>query len=231
MFQSMRIVITLSLTLLMTACASPHGSSEPHSHKHDSGSHGMQHSFSDIDKWTKAFDDPERDKWQRPDYIIEQLDVGRAKCIADIGAGTGYFSTRIARKAPRATVYAVDIEPNMVAHLKSRAAKEGLKNHRELLSTTEFPQIPTNCDLVLLVDTYHHIDNRSVYFKKGLLHLNKRGRLAIVDFTLESPVGPKKEHRIPPQQVIAELEQLGYKLRRDVKGLPNQYFLIFESPL
>lgn len=248
----MNVLIVLIAVLAMTGCASSKdmsatesGSDAGHSHDHSGHDHkrggghdhghggpSKHHSFSDAEKWSKAFDDPARDQWQKPDFVVEKLDLRRAKCIADIGAGTGYFSIRMARAVPRATVYAVDIEPNMVAHLKARGEREGLKNHKAVQSTEEFPKvIPTNCDVVLLVDTYHHIENRSVYFKKGLVHLNKRGRLAIIDFTLESPMGPKKEHRIPKHQVIAELQQLGYKLRRDIEGLPNQYFLIFESPL
>lgn len=229
--KSLAIVIAV---LAMTGCASSQNV-EPASAAHGDAAHGehhKHHSFSDIEKWTKAFDDPARDQWQKPKFVVDKLELKRAKCIADIGAGTGYFSTRIARAVPRATVYAVDVEPNMVMHLKSRAEREGLNNHKAVQATEEFPrELPTNCDLVVLVDTYHHIENRSVYFKKALTHLNKRGRLAIIDFTLESPMGPKKEHRIPKHQVVAELEQLGYKLRRDIDGLPYQYFLIFESPL
>ena len=152
----------------------------------------------------------------------------KLKCVADIGAGTGYFSTRIARQLPKSsTVFAVDVEPDMVAHLKARAHSEGLTNHKELLSTEEFPQIPVDCDLVLLVDTYHHISNRAAYFKSGLSHLNKSGRVAVVDFTMESPIGPKKNHRLEKSQVVVEMQQAGYKLEKDIQGLPNQYFLIF----
>lgn len=230
--KSLALVLML---LMMTGCASsapsPTETAPAQEAHHGHGTHEKHHSFSDIDKWTKAFDDPAREQWQKPKFVLKNLELRRTKCIADIGAGTGYFSTRIARAAPRATVYAVDIEPNMVEHLKARAAKEGLKNHKEMLASEEFPKIPTDCDLVVLVDTYHHIENRAVYFKKGLIHLNKRGRVAIIDFTEESPMGPKKEHRIPKHQVVAEMEQLGYKLRRDIEGLPHQYFLIFESPL
>lgn len=213
-----RILVLISI-IAFVGCA----------HKHDGEhNHSAHHSFKDAQKWSKAFDDPARDQWQKPEFVIENLDLKKSKCVADIGAGTGYFSTRIARQLPKtSTVFAVDIEPDMIAHLKVRAQNEGLNNHKELLSTEEFPQIPTDCDLVLLVDTYHHISNRSAYFKSGLLHLNKRGRVAIVDFTMESPMGPKKEHRLPKNQVVAEMQQAGYKLEKDISGLPNQYFLIF----
>lgn len=222
----MKTVIGLAIVMAILGCTHKHHTSTNEMEHHPAA----HHDFKDVEKWTKAFDDPARDQWQKPEFVIKNLDLQRTKCVADIGAGTGYFSTRIAKAAPKTTVYAVDIEPTMVEHLKSCATKEGLANHKELLATEEFPQIPTDCDLVLLVDTYHHISNRSAYFKTGLLHLNKRGRVAIVDFTMDSPIGPKKAHRLEKSQVIAEMQQAGYKLQKDIDGLPNQYFLIFQKP-
>lgn len=229
----MKLVFKLIIVCAFFACSHKHSEehSGEHPHQHGAGHHGMKHDFKDAKKWSKAFDDPERDQWQKPEFVVKNLELSRSQCVADIGAGTGYFSTRIARALPKnAVVYAVDIEPDMVAHLKERAQTEGLKNHQALLSGEEFPKLPKKCDVVLLVDTYHHISNRSAYFKAGQSQLNPKGRVAIVDFTMTSPIGPKKSHRLEKSQVITEMEQAGYKLQKDVDGLPNQYFLVFEKP-
>ncbi|MCC6138827.1 MAG: methyltransferase domain-containing protein [Bdellovibrionaceae bacterium] len=225
----MKFVLVVLAVVAFLSCAHKH-SEAPADHQQGNGHQGMQHDFKNAKKWSKAFDDPARDKWQKPDLVVQGLELRRAKCVADIGAGTGYFSTRIARALPQdSVVYAVDIEPDMVTHLKERAQAEGLKNHKEILSTEEFPTLPKKCDVVLLVDTYHHISNRAAYFKSGLSQLNPKGRVAVVDFTMTSPIGPKKSHRLEKSQVVTEMEQAGYKLHKDIDGLPNQYFLIFEK--
>lgn len=207
------------------ACA--HKTSHKDESHHGHALHG--HSFKDAKKWSKAFDDPARDEWQRPDFVIKNLDLKNSQCVADIGAGTGYFSKRIAKEISKnGTVYAVDNEPDMIEHLKQLAAQQNLTNHKELLADSNFPLFPIKCDLILLVDTYHHIDNRENYFKASLHQLTAKARVAIIDFTMESPYGPQKAHRFLKSQVIDEMSTAGYKVQKDIVGLPYQYFLIFE---
>jgi SAM-dependent methyltransferase len=128
---------------------------------------------------------------------------------------------------PRGTVYAVDLEPDMVKYLAARAEREGLKNMKAVAAAPDDPRLPARVDLVLLVDTYHHVEDRSRYFRRLAASLEPGGRVAVIDFRLDSPTGPPKSARIAPQQVKAELAAAGYALREEHAFLPYQYFLVF----
>ncbi|HEY1290691.1 MAG TPA: class I SAM-dependent methyltransferase [Burkholderiales bacterium] len=188
--------------------------------------HTHQHSFGDAEKWSHVFDDPERDAWQKPHQVLQALALKPDAVVADLGAGTGYFSARLANMFPRATVYAVDVEPDMVKYLGERAKREGLKNLKPVAARAGDAQLPAKVDLVLLVDVYHHIEDRERYFRKLAASLKPGGRLAVIDFRLDSPEGPPKEARIAPDRVKAELSAAGYSLVAEHGFLPRQYFLI-----
>jgi cyclopropane fatty-acyl-phospholipid synthase-like methyltransferase len=160
--------------------------------------------------------------------VISALALSPSARVADLGAGTGYFAVRIARRVPEGRVYAIDIEPDMVSHLGERATREGLANLTPVLATPDEPRIPEPVHLVLVVDTYHHIGDRVAYFRRRAESLRPDGRLAIIDFTRESPIGPPAEHRIPPEAVVQELALAGYAKVQALALLPNQYFLVFE---
>jgi SAM-dependent methyltransferase len=192
-------------------------------------SHTHQHAFRDAQKWAQVFDDPKRDEWQKPREVISALELPSDAVVADVGAGTGYFSARLARMLPRGVVYAVDIEPEMVKYLAERAQREGLPNMRPISGTPDDPRLPAQVDLILLVDTYHHIDQRERYFSKLRALLKPGGRLAVIDFKLESPTGPPKEVRIAPGTVKRELTGAGYSLEKEHSFLPHQYFLVFTA--
>jgi cyclopropane fatty-acyl-phospholipid synthase-like methyltransferase len=185
--------------------------------------------FNDAQKWVKEFDNPERDAWQKPEQVLDALHLDPAAKVADIGAGTGYFSARIAKRIPDGTVYAADVEPDMVAYLGERAKHEGLKNLVPVQSSAESANLPKPVDLILLVDTYHHIGYRMQYFSKLKSSLLPKGRLAIIDFKADSPHGPPVEHRIPPEKVETELKDAGYSLVETHNFLPRQYMLIFQK--
>src|SRR5512135_3343759 len=124
------------------------------------------HGFSNAERWATQFDDPARDTWQKPDAVIRALAPAPDAVIADIGAGTGYFSVRLARAVPHGKVIGVDIEPDMVRYLAQRAHREGLANLSAQLGAADDPRLPVKVDLVLLVDTYHHIASREDYFRR-----------------------------------------------------------------
>jgi SAM-dependent methyltransferase len=186
-----------------------------------------RHSFRDAEKWSQVFDDPARDEWQKPDEVIRALKLAPEALVADIGAGTGYFAVRLARAVPKGRVYGVDAEPDMVRYLNQRAQKEGLANLTAVPAKPADPSLPAPVDLVILVDTYHHVPDRERYFRELKKALKPGGRLAIVDFTLDSPVGPPKRARIPADRVKQELARAGYALVEEHGFLPNQYFLVF----
>ena len=189
--------------------------------------HTHHHGFGDADKWSKVFDDPERDAWQKPHEVIQALALKADAIVADIGAGTGYFAMRLAHMTPKGRVYAVDAEAAMVKHLADRAKRAGLSNVVAVQGAADDPRLPEAVDLALFVDVYHHIVARERYFGRLAGRLRPNGRMAVIDFKLDSPVGPPREARIAPERVKAELGKAGYAVAEEHGFLPNQYFIVF----
>jgi len=211
----MRTALAICSLLLFASAAT---AQTPHTH---------QHSFQGAEKWAHVFDDPERDAWQKPHEVIQALALTPDARVADLGAGTGYFSARLANMLGQGRVYAVDIEPDMVRYLGARAEREHLKNLLPVAGTPDDPKLPEKVDLVLLVDVYHHIEDRAAYFSRLRVSLRPGGRVAIIDFRLDSPEGPPRAARITPDAVKAEMKAAGYSLAAEHPFLPRQYFLIF----
>ena len=137
----------------------------------------FHHRFEDAEKWAKEFDNPERDAWQKPEEILDALHLQRTSLVADIGAGTGYFSVRIAKRIPEGKIFAADIEPDMVRYLGERARREHLINLVPVRASADAVNLPEPVDVALVVDTYHHIGNRTQYFA-GKGHARAQGRWA-----------------------------------------------------
>jgi SAM-dependent methyltransferase len=191
------------------------------------GHQPMHRGFAGAETWAKEFDDPARDEWQKPDEVLRALALAPNALVADIGSGTGYFAVRLARAVPRGRVYGADLEPDMVRYLNERAGREKLANLGSHLAVPEDAKIPEPVDLVIMVDTYHHVDARERYFGRLRSALKPGGRVAIVDFKADAPVGPPKRHRIASERVKAEMERAGYRLAQEHGFLPYQYFLVF----
>lgn len=187
----------------------------------------MQHRFDDPARYAKTFDDPARDSWQMPDRVIEALALGASGSVADIGAGTGYFSMRLAAAVPQGTVYAVDIEPAMLEYLRKRAATDGRANLVVVQATEASTNLPKAVDVALIVDTYHHLPNRVAYLRNLKNSLKPAGRVAIVDFRKDSPEGPPPEFRFDAEQIVREMTEAGYRVLAKHDFLPRQHFLIF----
>jgi ubiquinone/menaquinone biosynthesis C-methylase UbiE len=185
------------------------------------------HRFDNPDELAKTFDDPARDEWQMPSRVIDALQIAPGQIVADIGAGTGYFTVRLARAASKPKVYAVDIEPSMIEHLRHRITVEGLTNAIAVQAAGEGTNLPEPVDLALIVDTYHHIPNRVAYFTTLKSSLKRGARLAIVDFRKGAPTGPPEEFRFTPDQISAELAIAGFSQQAIHEFLPRQIFLVF----
>jgi ubiquinone/menaquinone biosynthesis C-methylase UbiE len=187
----------------------------------------MPHRFDDPERYAKSFDDPARDAWQMPSRVIEALGLSPNASVADIGAGTGYFSVKLAKAVPSGTVYAVDVEPSMLEHIRQRALADGLTNIVTVQASDSSPNLPRPVDVMLVVDTYHHLPNRPGYFRELQKSLSAGGRLAIIDFRKDSPEGPPAEFRFDASQIISEMKQADYQLVGSVDFLPRQHFLVF----
>ena len=191
---------------------------------------GSRHDFADVEQWRRVFDDPARDAWQKPREVVAALGLRPGMWVADLGAGTGYFSRWLdAAVAPSGVVFAVDTEPNLVAHLRTRAEQEKSATVVPVLASMDDPRLPPGAlDLVLIVDTYHHLDGRLGYLRGLATRLKPTGRIAIVDWQKhDRTVGPPPEHRLAREAVVAEMRTAGYALVAEPKILPHQYFLIF----
>ncbi len=187
----------------------------------------VHHRFNDAEKWAGIFDNPARDAWQKPEAVVDALGLKPGLIVADIGAGTGYFAARIARRVPEGKVFAADVEPDMVRYLAGRAAREHLNNLVPVQAGMDAANLPEPVDVILLVDTYHHIGNRTQYFTKLKASLRPGGRLVIIDFKPDAPGGPHPKHRIAPERAKEELGAAGYTLAETHNILPRQYFLVF----
>lgn len=209
----------LALALACVGLASTTGYAQsPHTH---------QHRFSGAEHWARVFDDPARDAWQKPHQVIEALALEPDATVADIGSGTGYFAVRLAPFVPQGRVYAVDIEPDMVKYLAERARREGLVNLTAVAGAPDDARLPQKADLILLVNTYHHIERREAYFRKLAQSLSPSGRVAIIDFNAQAAMGPPRAARIAPERVVSEMSDAGYRLAQEHRFLPDQFFLVF----
>jgi SAM-dependent methyltransferase len=240
-------VTSLLVVSCLVGCASDrprgeheHGDGHEHEHGgagHEHGDAGHEHGratvhqqtwLRDAEETAKRFEDPARDAWQQPERVLDLLDLRPDMKVLDIGGATGYFPVRFARRVPEGVVYSADIEPALVNYLTVRARREGLTNLVSLACYPDDPCAPEPVDLVFSCDTFHHIDDRVAYFTRLKTSLRPGGRLAIVDFKKgDFPVGPKDDHKLAPEVVVAELERAGWQLVTRDEALPYQYLLVF----
>lgn len=191
------------------------------------------HSFADVDYWSKVFDDPARDAWQKPTELIAALALRPGQSVADLGAGTGYFSRYLAAAVgPDGAVLAVEVEPTLVAHLRQRAEREQLATVVPILASIDNPRLPAGgVDLIFIADTYHHLDHRQRYLPQLRRALRPGGRVAVVDWKPgELPEGPPPDHKLPAEQAIEEMRAAGFELADSLDVLPYQYVLVFRTP-
>lgn len=190
----------------------------------------VHHAFDDAERWSRVFDDPTRDEWQKPAEVVEALGLRAGMVVADLGAGTGYFESSLSRAVgPTGLVLAIDSEPAMVTHLGSRAKTDRLENVLPILALPEDPFLPAaRVDRVLVVDTYHHIDDRLAYFSRMRSALAPGGLVVVIDFHKRPlPVGPPPEHKIERAAVVDEMVEAGFRLADEKSFLPYQYLLMF----
>ncbi|MBI4612655.1 MAG: class I SAM-dependent methyltransferase [Planctomycetes bacterium] len=209
------------LALVAAGCGSSHGHGGP-----------LGHRFEDAEEWAPRWNDPARDEWQKPEHLVELLEIRPGMTVADLGTGTGYFLPHLSRAVGETgTVLALDIEADMIRYVKELAAKGGLANVQARVVPFDDPEIPEGeVDRVLVVNTWHHIPDREAYSKKLARSLAPGGSVAVVDFTLESEHGPPKSERIDPERVAGELRAAGLAVRVVQESLPDQYVVVASRP-
>jgi predicted methyltransferase len=203
-------------------------SSPPHS-KEAAGRYGNP---SDLDDYIAQLSSPARDAWQKPDQVVSALGLTRGQTACDIGSGPGYFTLRLARAVgPEGFVYAVDVEARMLQALRERLEKARVRNVAPVLAMADDPLRPPGaCDVVLVVDTYHHFPDRSGYLQRLRRSLKPRGRVVNIDYQRRpTPVGPPLDHRVARETFLSEAKSAGLAMVGESTFLPYQYFVILQA--
>jgi ubiquinone/menaquinone biosynthesis C-methylase UbiE len=177
-------------------------------------------------------DRPEREAEEQPEQALDAIGIHPGMIIADVGAGTGYMTLRMARRTgPSGKVYANDLQPEMLQKLRARSQREKLSNIETVLGSEADPKLPPNTmDLVLLVDVYHEFSQPQAMLDKIRESLKPDGRLVLLEYRKEDPKVPiRPEHKMSVAEVKTEVEAQGYKLEQVIEKLPRQHIIIFRK--
>lgn len=224
-------VLVLSLLLLGIACSpSPAAGPQPQPAAQTperKPAAVFSHAYAD---WLER---PGRLEKEKPDEVVRIMNLKDGDVVADIGAGTGFYTRRIARAvAPTGKVYANDIQPEMLDKLKELAAQEGIANIVPVLGTETDPNLPKGeIDWIILVDVYHEFQQPEPMLAKIREALKPNGRVALIEYRAEgesaSHISPP--HRMSVEQVLSEWEPAGFTLMETVETLPSQHLFLFTT--
>ena len=172
---------------------------------------------------------PWRARWQQPEAVIRSLALQPGAQVADLGAGGGYFTFRLADAVgPAGKVYAVDVDKGNLDYIARRAQEQGYTNVETILAKYDDPLLPTGgIDLIFTCDTYHHLEARTDYFASAARYLRPGGRVAIIDLNGSTWFAKLFGHWTPKDTIRSELEAAGYQLNGDFDFLSRQNFQVF----
>jgi ubiquinone/menaquinone biosynthesis C-methylase UbiE len=170
-----------------------------------------------------------RDAKQQPARVVETLAIERGQVVADLGAGGGYFTFRLADSVgPEGKVYAIDIDPDMTGYITNAAQQRGYRNVEAILAEPDDPKLaPESVDLIFTVNTYHHITDRAAYFARAKRYLRPGGRVAIIDYRPEGFFQRLFPHSTEGEEIKREMSEAGYRLAGEYDFLTEQNFLVF----
>jgi arsenite methyltransferase len=192
--------------------------------------HQMHGLHNDPKAYIGALEDPQRDAYQKPHEVLTALNIKPGEIIADIGAGSGYFTFRLSHfVGDKGKVYAVDVSPEMILHINRRIREQKANNVVSLLADPDDPLLPDrSVNRFFFCDSWHHIENQTKYLALMKRMLKPGGEVVIIDFhKKEFPVGPPMNMKIAREDVIKRLESNGYRLTKEHSFLAYQYFLVF----
>jgi arsenite methyltransferase len=177
-----------------------------------------------------AYEGVNRDEWQQPQKVIAALKIQPGSIVADLGSGGGYFTFRLADAVgPTGRVYAVDVDPDMIALVEKTIREKSLPNIEPIHAQPSNPLLPkSGVDLIFTSNTYHHIDNRVAYFGRLRQVLRPGGRVAVIDFDRRAWIEGLLRHYTPSEFIKREMEQAGFALVEEFDFLDRQAFLIFK---
>jgi predicted methyltransferase len=190
----------------------------------------QQHSLFPPEK-LGTLEGPDRDAWQRPDQVMDKLRIAEGSIVADLGAGGGWFTMRLAsRVGPNGIVYAEDVQPQMIEAINRRTGRAMLRNVKTVLGTSLDPRLPALVDAVLIVDAYHDIsiEQPVVMLSNVARSLKPSGRIGIVEFKKDGwGPGPPMDERMDPERIVRDAEAAGLRLLSHETFLRYQYMLVF----
>jgi ubiquinone/menaquinone biosynthesis C-methylase UbiE len=192
--------------------------------------HQMHHLHGDPKAYIGALEDPKRDVYQKPHEVVHALNLKSGEVVADIGAGSGYFTFHLARHVgDKGKIYAVDVSPEMILHVNRRIRELKANNVVTLLADPDDPLLPDrSVNRFFFSDSWHHIENQSKYLSLMKRMLKPGGEIVMIDFhKKELPVGPPMNMKISREDLIKQLDSNGYRLTKEHSFLPYQYFLVF----
>ncbi len=176
-----------------------------------------------------ALEGPDRDAWQEPERVMDSLGVTSGTIVADIGAGGGWFTIKLAnRVGPTGLVYAEDIQREMIESINRRVNRTNLSNVETIIGTSNNPKIPTPVDAVLMVDVYGEVEDPMALLRNVIPQLKKGGRIGIVEHRLDGGgPGPPLQDRVAPETIITTAEAVGLQLLTHDESFRYQYLLVF----
>jgi SAM-dependent methyltransferase len=187
--------------------------------------------FAEVEKYIAFLDRPERAAWQRPDEVVTALGLQGDETVFDLGAGSGYFSFKLAQAVPLGKVVAADLEPEMIRHIHHKAMVEGVTNLTPVIIKADDPQVPGDADYVFVCDVLHHVQDRAGWLKKAASEMKPGARFVLIEFKEgKLPEGPPEGAKIPRKQLIELVSQAGLPLEAEKADLlPYQVFLVFRK--
>ena len=192
--------------------------------------HQMHRLHNDPQAYIGALEDPTRDAYQKPHEVLAALNLKPGEVVADIGAGSGYFTFRIARHVgAKGKVLAVDVNPDMIRHVNRRVRDLKITNVVSVLADPDDPLLPEqSVNRFFICDVWHHVDNPTKYLSLMKKILKTAGEIVMIDFhKKELPVGPPLQMKIAREDLIKQMESNGFRLAKEHTFLPYQYFLVF----
>jgi SAM-dependent methyltransferase len=186
----------------------------------------------DLNGYIAAQESPDRAAWQKPDEVLDKLALKPGQTVCDIGAGPGYFALRAAKRiGDSGRVFAVDVEPRILKVLRDRIDRAKLRNVTPVLALANDPLLPPrSCDLVLIVDAYHHFPDRPRYLGRLAALLRPGGRLVNIDWHKhKTGFGPPLDHRIAREDFLADAAKVNLRVVAEPTLLPHQYFVVLSA--
>jgi ubiquinone/menaquinone biosynthesis C-methylase UbiE len=220
------------------AASEHHHGGDSHDHHHHGGAHGEHRrhrnfgNSDDLARYIADLEGPSRAEWQKPDEVVRALALQPGQIVCDVGAGPGYFSLRLAKAVgDRGHVWALEVDPHIIQVLRDRIQSAGVRNVTPVLALPDAALLPPrSCDLVLMVETYHHLPDGPRCLSRLRHLLRDGGRLVNIDLHKRPlPFGPKVDHKVAREEFLADAELAELELVQEHEFLRDLYFLVLRA--